>query len=484
MQKKALMFFILLVLGLSLFSQNVSPLPYGINAHLVKNDVLAKIKNAGIKWIRIDIFWYVVEPQKNKFNYTDVDRVINYAHKNGLSVLGVITGTPNWACSNKGPNYPANNVSNWSNFVQKTVSRYKSKVKYWNIWNEPNKKRFFIYDKDVFVNKIYLPAAKAIRKADSSAFIVGPEVTHSQEQDQEWFFWLKYILTTCKDYIDVVSYHMYKKEGPYYMYVALEEGESFIPSVKEIIEETGNGDKPFWLTETGWNTDHFSESVQGDYYLEMLQRRKSKDYPNKIFFYEIVDDPAPGVEPFGILRANLLEKIAYGVYRDFIAGKYPDFEGDDEDLSSKKCYFEQAAANTNLNLSSGFLNHLRDVRDGMMGFSAATQGLVQSYYKLSDEMTRINMSDSRIFRLSNELMGRLDKLLSRGDGHALLTRKLDSITVAKAGQLIRLLKQKKLSPRLRHLVQWGAEQLRRLNNPSIGDILIRYSEERSSRIEN
>ena len=483
MQKKVLLFLGFLLFSFNLFCQNVSPLPYGVNAHLVKNNVLAKIKSAGIKWIRIDIFWNLVEYQKGKYNYTEVDRVINYAHKNGLSVLAVLTGTPNWACSNKGPNYPANNVSNWSNFVTKMVQRYKSKVKYWNIWNEPNLKRFFIYDKDVFVNKIFLPGAKALRSADRSAFIVGPGLSHSQEQDQEWFFWLKYILTTCKDYIDVVSHHMYKDEGPYYMYISLEEGEHFLPAVKEIIEETGHGDKPFWIAETGWHTGKFSESVQADYYLEMLQRRKMKDYPNKIFFYEIIDDPSPGANPFGILMANLREKTAFEVYRDFIAGKYPDFEGDDPEQNSEKCYFEETVANTNVSVNSGFMNQLRGFRDGMIGFSTATENLVRSYYALGDEMVKVSMSDSRIFSLSTDLIGKLDELLTKGDGHSLFRQKLDRKTILKATQLIILLKEKELSPALSNLVRWGEAQLEHIKNRSIRDIFIRHTEEKSSKIE-
>ena len=458
-----------------MINADVSSLPYGINCHLSKNDVLAKIKNAGIKWIRIDIDWSVAEPSNNKYNFTEIDRVINYAHSNGLSVLAIIAYTPDWANNKKGSNYPPDNIQHWKDFVHYVVKRYKSKVKYWNIWNEPNLERFFALKKDAFVNQIFLPAAKIIRGLDSGAFIVGPELSHHNSEGHEWYFWLKYILTTCKDYIDIVSHHIYKDEGVYYVYEVLQDGEQYLPSVMEIIEETGHGSKPFWITEIGWHTAKFSENVQAERYLEMLQWRKKENYPNKLFFYEIIATPGTGIDPFGILRSNLKEKPAYGVYRDYVAGKYPDLPADDDDNANKKCYVEETVDSSNVSLSQNFMSDLRDFRNVLNRFSNSTKDLVEHYYKLSGEMVSLSLSDSRIYRLSLKIMSDLNKLSVAGKGIK-LKMKLDDGMILGIKTLIVLLKEKQLSKSMLAIVEWGERQIRLIETGSIDHYLFRHAD--------
>ena len=236
---------ILLLAAAQLTAVTISPLPYGINVHLAQNETLAKVKAAGITWIRIDVNWSVIEASKGKAVYTDVDRVVNYAAANGLSVYASIGSTPGWANGKKGSTYPAGNVADWKNFVARTVARYKNQVKYWGIWNEPNLKNFFALGKDKFVQQILLPAAQTIRGADPAAFIVGPELSHKTEAGTEWYFWMKYILDNAGSYFDIISHHIYEDHGVYYMYELLEQGDQFIPAVKTDRRGCGTGRQAF-----------------------------------------------------------------------------------------------------------------------------------------------------------------------------------------------------------------------------------------------
>lgn len=454
------------------FAANVSSLPYGINVHQVGNDVLKKVVDAGIKWIRTEAHWFAVEIQKGVFDWSQIDRVVSYADSNGLSILLMIGYTPAWANGNQGINYPADNVGDWENFVRIAVNRYKSRVKYWNIWNEPNSVDFFAPGKDVFVEKVFLPAAKVIRSEDPSAFIVGPGLAHLVSLNEEWYFWMKYILTEGSGYIDIVSHHIYKNEGVFYIYQMLEEGEDFVPSVQQIIEESGYGSMPFWITETGWNTREFSESVQSDRYLEMLQERQEKSYPDKIFFYEIIDDPTPGIDPWGILRSDLSEKPAYTVYKDFIDGKYSNGgngNGDD-DNKKKKCFAEKVTGR-DAGGRSGVLSNLRDFRDGLKNLSPAAQKLVQLYYDMNEEFLELSLRDSRIYRLGVELIYQADRLITQHKGD-FLNQRLEKNIALKVGRLLSLLKEKQLSASFKEVVMWGEQQLRLLKTGTLGNYLL------------
>jgi hypothetical protein len=472
--KKGIIVVIFLSVSLSFVHPvNVSILPYGINVHQVDNDVLQKVVDAGIKWVRTGAYWSAVEISKGSFDWTQVDRVVNYADSHDLSILFVIAYTPGWANSNKGFNYPPDNVSDWENFVRITVDRYKNKVKYWNIWNEPNSLDFFALGKDVFVERIFLPAARVIRSTDPGAFIVGPGLAHLTSLNAEWYFWMKYILTQCSEYIDIVSHHIYKNEGVYYIYELLEIGEPLIPSVQSIIEETGHSSKPFWITETGWNTSEFSESVQAERYLEMLQKQREERYPDKIFFYEIIDDPSPGIDPWGILRSDMSEKPAYNVYKDFIAGLYPSNGGGggNGEAGKKKCYAEETLKSPCSSERSQVLSNLRYLRDTLNYFSPAAHELTRSYYQFNHQFLELALSDSRIYRLGLELMNNSHRLITKNrDG--LLSQTLDTDMISKAGDLIALLKEKKTSESFKAAVTWAEAQLKLLKKTSLIDFLL------------
>jgi hypothetical protein len=469
-----------MVIGFSYFgmAQNSSPSPYGINVHRRPNTVLAKVKNAGIKWIRTGVHWYEIEKTKGTMDWTQIDRVVNYAAANDLSVLFLISGTPNWANTNQGPNYPAKNVEDWRRFIRAAVNRYKNRVKYWSLWNEPNLKRFFALGKDVFVSKIFLPAAQTLKTNSPDSLIVGPELAHLTSENQEWYFWLKYILSEAGHRLDIISHHIYKDEGVYYIYELLTQGDNFIPAVKKIIDESGHGNKPFWITETGWNTKDVSDAVQAERYLQMLQKRRQMDYPHKLFFYEIQDDESSSELPWGILRTNLAEKPAYGIYKDFIAGKYP-IDNDDNDSDhddSKKCYLENMSREQSSAASEKTIDKLRDFRDQLKHFSPACQKVVQMYYRHNQEVTTIINQDARLFTISREFFNALLLQINQITGiHS--HQRIHPPLIQHGLRFIRELQKKSLSEDLRKQMLWLEKQLLILQEKSPSDYLFNHFHE-------
>lgn len=411
MKKSRFVAIFVLLAALPLAAVSISPLPYGINVHLAQDNALTMVKEAGIAWVRIDIDWSIIEASKGSCNYADVDRVVNYAAANGLSVYASIGSTPGWANDKMGKTFPASDMADWKDFVTRTINRYKSKVKYWGIWNEPNLKLFFALGKDKFVQQVLIPGIQAIRSADPSAFIVGPELSHKTETGSEWYFWMKYILDNAGSQLDIISHHIYEDLGVYFIYDLLEEGDGFIPSVRSIIEEAGQGGKPFWITETGWHTNKYSETMQANRYLDMLYACARKNYPHKVFFYEIIDDFHPGVEPFGILHSNMEVKPAYNTYKDYIAGLLPDPGNPDDGKVNKKCYAEQAAGNGAPASHNPALQAMFRIRDFLRGYSASASDTVDIYYQWNQEFQAIALADSRVFNLGREIMKQATALL-------------------------------------------------------------------------
>jgi hypothetical protein len=280
-----------------------------------------------------------------------------------------------------------------------------------------------------------LPAVQTIRVVDPAAFIVGPELSHKTESGKEWYFWMKYILDNAGGYFDIISHHIYEDLGVYVMYELLEQGDQLIPAVKQIIEESGQGNKPFWITETGWHTAKFSEPMQSLRYQDMLLTRARKDYPQKVFFYEIIDDPNSTM-PFGILRSNGEAKPAYNTYRDYIAGLIPDPGNSDDAQTNKKCYAEQATAPAAGQAQS--LKKLRAVRDELRRFSASAENAVQIYYELNGEFSKIALADSRVAKLGREILALTEQIASADQGLD-FTKPVPDTLFRKASDLVGIL---------------------------------------------
>ncbi|MCP4221299.1 MAG: endo-1,4-beta-xylanase [bacterium] len=470
MRKYIILVLIVLCGSFLLNSANVSSQPYGINVHVPDNAVLAKIVNSGIKWIRVSVDWFAVEPSRGTFDWSQHDRVAEYADSHGLSILFTLSYTPSWANNGNGTNAPADNPADWENFVRTTVNRYKSKVKYWAIWNEPNTVDFFSAGKEEFLASVFLPAARAVRTADPSAFIVGPELSHLTSAGHEWYFWMKYILVNGGNYIDIVSHHIYKEEGVSHIYDLLEQGEHLIPSVKSIVEDSGQGNKPFWITETGWNTSEFSEAGQADKYVLMLNKREDKNYPQKIFFYEIKDDLTPGISPWGILRNDLTEKPAYEKYKGFIAGDYRDNGTNNDDDDDKKCFVKKSAADSNAVQAPMILSGLRALRDEMEAVSPAGRRLSELYYHMSLEFLEFYMRDSRVRKLGADIFLSAGQIVSRSRG-SYVDQGLGTDMVSKIRSMLVLLKQKDTTPFFRRFVRWGEKQADILERTTLKDYL-------------
>ena len=64
--------------------------------------------------------------------------------------------------------------------------------------------------------------------------------------------------------------------------------------------------------------EELSEEEQATYYHQLLWGVHTRGYLEKVFPYEIRDDPNAGVPPWGIVRADYSPKEAYYTYRDFI----------------------------------------------------------------------------------------------------------------------------------------------------------------------
>lgn len=104
---------------------------------------------AGVKWIRHhSMHWFLREPEKGKFDWTLFDDRLELAEKYKMNFLLTFGGVPEWASSSSDKkmtvcgayfyqNFPPKEWKDWSDFIGTVVSRYKGRIKWYELWNEP-----------------------------------------------------------------------------------------------------------------------------------------------------------------------------------------------------------------------------------------------------------------------------------------------------------------------------------------------------------
>jgi polysaccharide biosynthesis protein PslG len=290
-------------------------LPYGINVHLPSSVLLDQVAEAGIAWIRVDFNWVTMEPARGVYDWNLTDYVVSEARARGLNIYATLAYSPAWANGGQAWNRPPVDPRDWYTFVYTTVSRYRGSVQHWGMWNEPNFKHFFSGSLEQYIDTILRVGAQAVREADPSGYVLGPELA----QEDDWWRWLYTVLDQAAEAIDIVTQHSYQDTGrevlrrlggpvPFWNR----------PTVRDVMAWTGTEGKALWLTETGWNTAVMSEEAQADSYEQVLEGVAGYEWLDKVFFYQLVDEP-DSPDQWGILRVDLSPKLAYETYQRSIA---------------------------------------------------------------------------------------------------------------------------------------------------------------------
>src|SRR5262245_10962307 len=291
--------------------------PYGINAHLPRTAELNLVAQAGIGWIRVDFNWYLMQPTRDSFDWTLTDQIVDQAVARGLSVFATLAYTPGWANGGAGTNVPPTNSGDWYAFVFATVSRYRDRVQHWGMWNEPNLVQFYTGGVQSYIRDVLTVGSKAAKAADPGCLVLGPEL--AQLGSGQWRRWFRTILKKAASRIDIVTHHMYDDTGDEVLR-SLGVGGGPLSNLNTplgIKAQTPAADKPFWLTETGWRTDVVTETQQADYYVQVLDGVLAGQGIDKVFFYDLSDDPR-FPEEWGILTSTFAPKETWYRYEDYI----------------------------------------------------------------------------------------------------------------------------------------------------------------------
>lgn len=154
---------------------------------------LGLMKDAGLTWVKQQFAWRDIEGAgKGKFIWGNADQAVYFSNAKGIDILARMDNAPDWAapgCYNadKKSMGPAKNIQDWVDFLTAFVTRYKGRVRAYEIWNEPNLAR-------EWCNQSPNPAAYAallktsyatIKSIDPNAMIISAGLTPTTQSDAE-----------------------------------------------------------------------------------------------------------------------------------------------------------------------------------------------------------------------------------------------------------------------------------------------------------
>jgi len=98
----------------------------------------------GIKTIRIQTGWARCEPEKGRFDFEWLDKIVDFARSKGVNVLletsygnPIYPGAGGW---DLGAGFPTSEegLAAWDRWIETLATHYKGRVRDWAMWNEPD----------------------------------------------------------------------------------------------------------------------------------------------------------------------------------------------------------------------------------------------------------------------------------------------------------------------------------------------------------
>ncbi|MGC1204982.1 MAG: hypothetical protein WA839_08865 [Flavobacteriaceae bacterium] len=248
-------------------SSEISGSYWGIQASTLDPDLLKKAADIGVKWTRLGCDWHNVEKVKGSYDWTDTDVAFDAILKTGIVPFVTIGhGNPVYSemTTYDDPKLaeiygyrPAPPIKDpkamkaWLAFVEAAIERYKDKITYWEVWNEPNHRNYWGGKPNgEEYGRLLSQTAKVIRRIQPDAQIIGGSMAGIQPEFAEAFLSVE----NNGELIDIITYHNYG---------AVPEERAY-PAVKllEVIKKY-NTEIKLWQGECGYPSHSSSRDYRG-----------------------------------------------------------------------------------------------------------------------------------------------------------------------------------------------------------------------------
>ena len=197
--------------------------------------------------------WYSLEPAKGKWQFLALDAAVARAEDKQVEVLFTLGYPPKWATDpgrlavwNPGIALPPRDMAEWETYVRRVVERYKSRIKYYELMNEPH-----FSEVDSGYSRVDFPVATMVEMARIASRVlkeVDPEARLVSMSPSGRLNGVRRIEAFMKagggQYVDIVGFHFYADRP--------EEIPQLTGALRKVLVETGYAYLDIWNTESGF----------------------------------------------------------------------------------------------------------------------------------------------------------------------------------------------------------------------------------------
>jgi len=277
------------------------------------------MKRAGVGFVRMDFLWEDIEPRKNHLDYSKYDGIVDLLAQNDIKILGVLGYNVSWNSRawNAAPDIPL-----FVKYARRVVRRYKDRVKYWEIWNEPDVDIYWVPQDDMKTYGALLRAVyPALKSEDPTCLVVMGANSRYVPLGLRRLY-----MRAGKENFDIVNLHPFVDPlSP----GAMELLRSAYRGTYKVMQSKADGDKPIWITEIGcpgvdevadnwWLGKNPSEAEQAQWVKKVYGEPLKWKGVKKIFWAFFRDTPnhfGNGTDYFGLVRRDFSLKPAYMAYQ-------------------------------------------------------------------------------------------------------------------------------------------------------------------------
>ncbi len=420
--------------------------PYGANFFLgreveewKREKTVRMAREAGIGWVKQQFSWEEIEPvRKGEFvdpntmesSWAKYDQIVDLCQKYDLQIIARLDRPPGWTRQdNTRKERPPDNFEDYGDFVYAFVNRYRGRVRYIQIWNEPN---IFPEWGDQPVNpaqyvELLKVAYRRAKEADPNVYVLSAPLAITLEDSSlrrnlsDLVFLEEMYRAGAKDYFDILSANAFGFDRPpedppdpdvlNFARVSLQ---------RQIMEKYGDGDKPIWINEYGWNAapDTFpeeeliwkrvSEEQQAEYTVRGLEWARA-NWPwigvfNIWYFRQVGNIPPEKPEYyFRMVDVDFTPRLVYRAVKDAAAALQVAGPG----------HYEET--NPAVSVEGGWRAVIEPQASGQAYVDSDTPGASLSFVFVGDEVDLVTHRDGQSGRLLVTLDGRAAPGLFRDD---------------------------------------------------------------------
>ena len=279
---------------------------YGVQAFLwwrpeIAERDLLMIKDMGFTWVKQTFAWRDIELRKGGFDWSRTDHIVYTANRyGGLDLLIRVDDAPDWAapgCKNPEAGIiqgPPRNLQDFADFLTALATRYRGRIRAYEIWNEPNLAREWCgrTPNPAEYAQMLRVAYAAIKAADPNAMVISAGLTPTGTgppialPDDVYLEQLYQAMGGNSDgYFDVLGVHGAGYKAP--PEISPDElarrseygGQRFfgfrrVEDLRAIMEKYGDGDKQVAVLEFGWTSD----PIHPEYAWHAVTEEQKADY--------------------------------------------------------------------------------------------------------------------------------------------------------------------------------------------------------------